>query len=106
VQHRKDHVDLGMSAGLGQDRARTPLTLLIDKVRDRLVLLGVQRGHHGLRGADGHFVFAGTAAIKDGNSQFHRIRFPRPDMTSSTAKSAVRFRSSMTGFTSTTSSET
>src|ERR1019366_5217449 len=106
VQHRKNHVDAGVGAGLGQNRARAPLALFVYEVLDLLVLSRVQPGQDGLGRTDRDFVLAVAAAVNYGYSYFHKMRFPNPDTINSTARSAVRFRSSITGFTSTTSIET
>src|SRR4029077_3382185 len=106
VENGEDHVDAGMSARFGQDGTGAPLALLIDEVLDFLVLFRVQPGEDRLCRTDRDFMLAGAAAVNHGYSYFHRMRFPNPDMISSTAKSAVRLRSSITGFTSTTSMET
>ena len=68
VQHGEDHVDFRVRAGLGQDRARAPLAVLVDKVFDRLVLLGIQAGHDRLGRAHRDFVLAGASAVDDGYS--------------------------------------
>ena len=92
-------------ARLRQNGPRTPLAVLVDKVLDQLVSRGVEPLHNGFRRAHGNLVFAAAAAVDHGYSNFHRMRLPNPDMISSTARSAVRFTSSITGFTSTTSIE-
>ena len=66
VKHREDYVDFGLGARLGQDGLGQPLALLIDKVLDFFVLLGVHPVQDGPRGADRHFVLAAAAAINDG----------------------------------------
>src|SRR5262249_25229152 len=106
VQHGKNHVDFRMRPRLRHDRPWIPLAFPVDEVLRPLVFRGIHRVHDGARRAHRHFVLTAAAAVDDGYSQFHRIRFPNPDMISSTARSAVRLTSSITGFTSTTSSET
>ena len=106
VQDGEDHVDLGLRARLGQDGARAPLAVLVDEVLQNLVPGGVDARHDGLGRADRNLVLAAAAAVNDGDSTLHRIRFPSADMTSSTARSAVRLTSSITGLTSTTSMDT
>src|ERR1019366_10620339 len=90
---------------LGQNRPRAPLALLVYEVLDLLVFFRIQPGKDGLGRTDLDCVLAGAAAVNHGYSYFHKMRFPNPDMINSTARSGVRFRSSMTGFTSTTSIE-
>ena len=106
VQDGEDHVDVRLGARFGQDRLGAPLALLVDEVLDGLVPGGIEAGEDGVGRTHGDFVLAGAAAVDYGYSYFHKMRFPSPDMISSTAKSAVRLTSSMTGFTSTTSIET
>src|ERR1700683_821465 len=84
---------------------RRPFARLVYEVFNDFIPPGIQSGHDGLRRPYGNLVLAAAAAIDYGDSGFHRMRFPSVDMIISTAKSAVRFRSSITGFTSTTSME-
>jgi hypothetical protein len=66
VQDGEDHVDFGLRARLGQDGARAPLALFIDKVPDYLVLGWVEALDYGLGGAQGDFVLAAAAAVDHG----------------------------------------
>src|SRR5579871_3034580 len=95
-----------MTAGLRHNGPRLPLPFLGDEVFRNLVLSGVHRADDGLGRSQGDFMLAAAPPVDDCNARFHRIFFPSADMTSSTARSAVRFTSSITGFTSTTSMET
>src|SRR5208283_1906775 len=106
MQHRKDHVDFRLRLRLGQDGPRRPLTVPTDKVFRNLVLIPIQASRHGTRGAHRDLMFPTAPAVDDRYPQLHRMRFPIPDMINSTARSAVRLTSSITGFTSTTSIET
>src|SRR6202035_4702579 len=80
-----------------------PLARLIDEVIHHVITGAIQRRHDGFRRTDGNFVLAAATAVDYGDCDFHRIFLPMADMIISTAKSAVRLISSITGFTSTTS---
>src|ERR1017187_2952651 len=95
-----------MRARLRQDRLRGPLSRLIDEVIDHVKTGAVQFRHGGFRRTDGNLVLAAASAVDYGDCGFHRIFLPIADMIISTAKSAVRLISSITGLTSTTSMET
>ena len=103
VQHGEDHVDARVGARLGEDGARVPPAVLTDEESQDLVLLRVHRGDDRFGGTKGDFVLAAAAAVEYRYSQFHRILFPKADITSSTASIAVRLAWSITGLTSTTS---
>jgi len=47
VEDRKDHVDFRLRARFGQDGARLPPALFIDKIFDYLVFSGVHPLHDG-----------------------------------------------------------
>src|SRR5450755_1445637 len=94
-----------MHTGLGQDRFRRPFARFIDEVVDHVITVAVQTRPNGFRRTDGDFMLAAAPAIYHGDCSFHRIFLPIADMIISTAKSAVRLISSITGFTSTTSME-
>ncbi len=80
---------------------------LVMKIALDLVAFRVHRSHDRFRRAEGNLVFAGPAAVQNRHAQFaHKILFPIADITSSTASNAVRFTSSITGFTSTISIDT
>jgi len=68
VEHREDHIDRGVRARLGQNRAGGPLALPVDKILDLLVFGGVHAVHDGLGRPQGHVVLAAAAAINHGDS--------------------------------------
>src|SRR5579885_657871 len=94
-----------MRIRLGQNGARRPLAGFVNEDFADFVALAIEAGEDGFRGAYGDFVFAAATAVEHGDSGFHRIFLPRADIIISTAKSAVRLTSSITGLTSTTSME-
>src|ERR1035438_8295818 len=95
-----------MRARLRQDRLGRPLARLIDEVVDYVIAGAIQARHDGFRRTDGNLVLAAASTVDYGDCGFHRIFLPIADMIISTAKSAVRLISSITGLTSTTSMET
>src|ERR1035441_1793516 len=94
-----------MRARLRQDRLRRPLARPIDEGSEPVIAGAVQCPHDGFRRTDGNLVLAAASTVDYGDCGFHRIFLPMADMIISTAKSAVRLISSITGLTSTTSME-
>jgi len=95
---RKDHRSIsGCAPRFGQDGARLPPALFIDKIFDYLVFSWSMPLHDGFRGV----MDTSCSPLRPRKGRLlvvHRIRFPNADMTSSTARSAVRLASSITGF--------
>src|SRR5579862_9650653 len=94
-----------MRARLRQDGAWRPFPVFADKELAHLIAFAIQSRQDRFRRTDGNLVLAAAPAVDHGDSGFHRIFLPNADMIISTAKSAVRLISSITGFTSTTSIE-
>src|SRR5580658_1182640 len=94
-----------MRPRLRQDRLGRPFAGRIDEVVDHVIALAIQSRLDGFRRTDGNLMLAATPAVNYGDCRFHRIFLPMADMIISTAKSAVRLISSITGLTSTTSME-
>src|SRR5204863_6185778 len=107
VQHGEDHVDIGVRAGLRQNGTGFPAAVLANQIAHHFVALGFQRGDNGFGRAQRDLMLATAASINHGYARFHiqRIFFPMAERMSSTASSAVRLTSSITGLTSTTSME-
>ncbi len=98
----------GFAPGSGRIGAGTPAAVFPDQITDHFVPLGIHRGDHRFSRHQRDFMLAAAAAVNHRHPRLHvhRIFFPIADRISSTASSAVRFTSSITGFTSTTSIET
>ncbi len=63
VQHGKHHVDAGIRAGLGQNRARRPAAVLADQETLHLVACRVQRGDNRFGRAQRDLVLAAAPAV-------------------------------------------
>ena len=66
MQDGEDHIDVGLSARLGQDGPWVPFTVWVDKVFNLFVLGGVHPLHDGFGGTDRDLVLATAAPIHDG----------------------------------------
>src|SRR6185437_9973589 len=107
VKDGKYDVDFGMRAGLRDDWLRRPVPRAVDQEARNFIALRIHRRRHRIGRAQRDLMLAAPAAIHQCHTRFlhQRIFFPSADKINSTASSAVRLNSSITGFTSTTSIE-
>src|SRR5260370_27305210 len=106
MQPRETDIDSRIAIRLRNQCARAPLPFFRDQVMQHLVLFGIHGVDDGFTRAKRNFMLAATPSINDRDTSFYhryKILFPIADITNSTANIAVRFTSSITGFTSTTS---
>src|SRR5260370_4239554 len=106
MQHRENDIDSCITIRLRNQSSRAPLPFLRDQVVQHLVLFGIHGVDDGFGGAKRNFMLTAAPSINDRDTSFYhryKILFPIADITNSTAYIAVRFTSSITGLTSTTS---
>src|SRR5579871_1775688 len=105
MEHRKDNIDPRIAARFGRNRARLPAPLFSNENALDFKALRVHRRNNRLGRAQRNFMLPAPPPVQNRDPKFHKIRFPRALVASSTASSAVRLASSSTGFTSTISSD-